>query len=81
MKILATFCITIIIFATSCNNPKKKDPEMKITPPKAKKIAKNLEMNGDIRDDSYYWLNDRENSEVIDYLNAENDYFNNANAP
>ena len=44
-------------------------------PPKAKKIAKELEKHGDIRIDNYYWLNDRENPEVIDYLHAENAYY------
>ena len=42
--------------------------------PKAKKIEKKLEIFDDVRIDNYYWLNDRENQEVIDYLNAENDY-------
>ncbi len=42
--------------------------------PKAKKIEKKLEIFNDVRIDNYYWLNDRENQEVIDYLNAENDY-------
>ncbi len=39
-------------------------------------IKKNqlLEIHGHERQDSYYWMNDRENQEVIDYLNAENDY-------
>ncbi|WP_417195637.1 S9 family peptidase [Bizionia sp.] len=43
-------------------------------PPIAKKIAKSLIIHGDERIDNYFWLNDRENSEVIDYLNAENAY-------
>lgn len=43
--------------------------------PKAKKIEKRLEMHGDVRIDNYYWLNNRENPEVIDYLNAENAYY------
>lgn len=30
--------------------------------------------HGHVRVDNYYWLNDRENQEVIDYLNAENAY-------
>ncbi len=42
--------------------------------PKAKKIDKKLEKHGDIRTDEYYWLNDRENKEVISYLEAENTY-------
>ena len=45
-----------------------------ITPPKAKIIPKQLEIHGDIRTDDYFWLNDRENPEVIDYLNQENAY-------
>ncbi len=49
---------------------------MKHTPPTAEKIDKNLEMHGDMRVDSYFWLNDRENEEVIDYLERENDYYN-----
>jgi len=43
-------------------------------PPKAKKIEKILSKHGDTRIDNYYWLNERENTEVIDYLNAENAY-------
>lgn len=31
--------------------------------------------HGHVRTDNYYWLNDRENPEVIDYLNQENAYF------
>ena len=33
-----------------------------------------MEIHGDVRVDDYYWLNDRENSEVIDYLNEENNH-------
>ncbi|GAA4808071.1 S9 family peptidase [Litoribaculum gwangyangense] len=42
--------------------------------PIAKKIPKTLKIHNDVRIDNYYWLNDRENPEVIDYLNAENAY-------
>lgn len=45
-----------------------------IEPPVAKKVAKELTTHGDTRLDNYYWLNDREDQEVIDYLNAENGY-------
>ena len=44
-------------------------------PPKAKQIPKELQIHGDVRMDEYYWLNDRENPEVIEYLNNENDYY------
>ena len=47
----------------------------KINPPIAKIIPKELEKHGDVRIDNYYWLNDRENPEVIDYLNKENEYY------
>ena len=47
-------------------------------PPIAKKIPKTLEKHGHQRSDPYYWLNDRENPEVIQYLEAENDYVNTA---
>ena len=42
--------------------------------PKAKKIPKELKIHNDLRIDNYYWLNDRDNPEVIDYLNSENAY-------
>lgn len=33
-----------------------------------------MEIHGDVRIDDYYWLNDRENPEVIQYLEEENAY-------
>ena len=42
--------------------------------PEAKKCPRELVAHGDIRIDNYYWLNERENPEVIDYLNSENQY-------
>jgi len=46
-----------------------------IKPPQAKIIPTKLEKFDDIRIDNYFWLNDRENPEVIDYLNKENQYY------
>ncbi len=43
-------------------------------PPMARVEAVELEEHGDVRTDPYYWLRDRENQEVIDYLEAENAY-------
>ena len=43
-------------------------------PPQAQKIPKELKIHSDIRIDNYYWLNQRENQKVIDYLKAENEY-------
>jgi oligopeptidase B len=45
-----------------------------IYPPIAKKISKELIVHNDLRIDDYYWLNDRENPEVIEYLEQENAY-------
>jgi oligopeptidase B len=42
--------------------------------PLAAKKSKELTIHGDTRTDPYYWLNERENPEVIDYLTAENQY-------
>ena len=48
--------------------------KQKIIPPQAAKHPKKLEKHGHIRIDEYYWLNDRENPEVLTYLQAENEY-------
>ena len=45
-----------------------------LNPPVAKKINKEMTVHGDTRVDPYYWLNDRTNPEVIEYLNKENHY-------
>ena len=42
--------------------------------PSATKKPQLLEIHGHQRQDPYYWMNNRENPEVIDYLNAENTY-------
>ena len=66
---------------TSCTTS---NPEM-ITPPKAKKIEKELYFHGDTRIDNYFWMRltdeqkeaekpDAQTQDVLDYLNAENDY-------
>ena len=40
----------------------------------AKRIPTRLEKHGHVRVDNYYWLRERDNPEVIAYLNAENEY-------
>ena len=47
------------------------------TPTVAKK-PKELEIHGDIRVDDYYWLRERDNPDVIAYLETENDYLDSA---
>ena len=73
MKSLILSLATILIF--SCNNSINKNMSDFNQPPKAKQIPKELQIHGDVRMDEYYWLNDRENPEVIEYLNNENDYY------
>lgn len=68
------FFLLNIIFMTSCSNQKKiKDPNaMKL--PIADKKEKILEIHDDKRIDNYYWLNEKDNKSVLDYLVSENDY-------
>lgn len=65
--------VLCLIFATACKN--NKDKSMNITPPVAPKHPTQLEKHGDVRIDDYYWMNNREDQQVLDYLNAENEYF------
>ncbi len=46
-----------------------------IKQPTVEKKPKKMEIHGDIRIDNYYWLNEKENPAVIQYLNDENDYY------
>src|SRR6476620_4969335 len=48
--------------------------------PIAKVVPHTLKEHGNVRIDNYYWLNERENPEVIDYLNKENEYYENDTA-
>jgi oligopeptidase B len=45
-----------------------------VKPPVAKVIPHRLEKHGHVRVDNYYWLRERDNPEVIKYLEAENAY-------
>ena len=63
--------LLVSIFAlTFCTNITDKKPGQ----PKAKKVKKELTAHGHTRVDNYYWLNDREDLEVISYLDEENAY-------
>ena len=73
MKSLILSLATILIF--SCNNSINKNMSDYNQPPKVKQIPKELKIHGDVRVDEFYWLNDRNNPEVVDYLNKENDYY------
>ncbi|OUR90724.1 oligopeptidase B [Flavobacteriales bacterium 34_180_T64] len=49
--------------------------KLSLQPPIATKRPKELRIHDDLRIDDYFWLNQREDGEVLEYLNAENDYF------
>jgi oligopeptidase B len=60
--------LVILFIIISCTS------KVEIKPPVAKKIPKELTIHGDSRIDNYYWMNDREDPEVIAHLEAENVY-------
>jgi len=43
-------------------------------PPMAEVQPHEMTIHGDTRVDNYYWMNERDNPDVIDYLEAENSY-------
>src|SRR5271154_6728947 len=43
-------------------------------PPVAEKIPKTVTVHGDSRVDDYFWLRDRQNPKVMEYLKAEDAY-------
>ncbi len=62
-----------LTFALSCKNENKNMTVIEV--PVAKKVSKELVMHDDVRTDDYYWLNDRENPEVISHLESEDAYY------
>ena len=65
------YYLSIITILLSCNMKKN------IKEPIAEKIEKKLSIHGETRIDEYYWLNQRGDKKVINYLNAENSYRDN----
>ena len=70
-QILFTLCLTFALSSYSQENTMKN-----AFAPVAQKNPKKLEKHGDVRIDDYYWMKDRENPEVISYLETENVYYN-----
>ena len=65
------------MFALVCNKTMTISSKNSIFPPIAKKNPIYLKKFDSVRLDNYYWLNKREDQEVINYLSAENDYTQN----
>src|SRR5262245_59748629 len=51
------------------------------TPPVAKKVPHETTLHGDKRADDYFWLREKTNAEVIDYLKASNAYTDTVTKP
>lgn len=67
------------VFLTSCaNNTRISNNSgewpQNVTPPKPEKVLKEFSLHNDTRTDEYYWLNQRTEPKVLDYLKAENTY-------
>ena len=76
MKNRTILSCVYLIFVFHSQNIKSQNMSEIIQPPIAKKIPKTMEKFNDSRIDDYFWLNQRENPVVIDYLNKENEYYN-----
>ncbi|MGI4759921.1 MAG: S9 family peptidase [Janthinobacterium lividum] len=82
MKILSTLCFSCLttLAALSAQGQAASSSTMS-TPPIATIKAKQLASPHGTRTDNYYWLNERENPQVIDYLKQENAYTDQQMAP
>ena len=75
--------LTLMLFVAACGGEQPKTEKtmsgmhekvLKIKAPKAAQKPHELTEHGHTRVDKYYWLRERENPEVIAYLEAENQY-------
>ncbi|MBI9064879.1 MAG: S9 family peptidase [Marinilabiliaceae bacterium] len=66
---MALGCIAGVSAITSCDSPKKE-----IAAPVAKIEPTELTKHGHTRVDNYFWMKNRDTEDVLNYLNAENDY-------
>lgn len=72
-KLYPLLLAALIVAISSCEQTENKKRKF-MQAPRAKKEVKRLEIHDDVRLDPYYWLNERENPEVIKYLEDENAY-------
>ncbi|HLE57791.1 MAG TPA: oligopeptidase B, partial [Rhodothermia bacterium] len=62
--------ISLALLAIGCGSDNEQQP----VAPVARVEPTTLEIHGDTRVDDYFWLRERDNPEVIQYLEAENGY-------
>lgn len=77
--VLIFIVVSLLLLLPGCSDKavekKQKDSKtMAIKPPKAERIKKEITTHEHTRLDYYYWLQERENPKVKEYINAENDY-------
>jgi oligopeptidase B len=70
----------ILINLTTMVSGQKMNAE-NINPPQAEKKAYPISIHNHTRIDNYYWLNQREDQKVIDYLTEENNYLDKVMTP
>ena len=69
------FSLTLLaLAAAACSGPKKEPVMIDAKPPVAAKKPHSETIHNIERKDDYFWLRERENKEVINYLTAENTY-------
>ena len=73
---IGTFLIFILTFA--CTEKKIMNQQHEFDAPKPKIKVHQHKIHNDIRIDEFYWLNNPDDPEVIDYLKKENDYYKNS---
>jgi oligopeptidase B len=74
--ILVVLCLGMLWGQTTTGeqSPRSSTPSPVAPPPEAPVEPMQLEKHGHVRVDNYYWLRERDNPAVIDYLKAENEY-------
>ncbi|WOD43043.1 S9 family peptidase [Hwangdonia lutea] len=83
--------LTLTIMISSCKSNESERPHASLETPVAKKIPKELTIHDDTRIDNYFWMRlsdeqknaetpDQQTQDVLDYLNAENEYTSKAMA-
>lgn len=89
MKSITYALIALLIFSVSCKTDQDSTENKVAKGPVAKKIPEALTIHDDTRIDNYFWMRlsdeqknaekaDAQTQDVLDYLNAENDYLEKA---
>lgn len=72
--LLFKIILSIVVIVSGTVDIFSQEKEEMMKPPMAKRIEMKLTIHNDMRIDNYFWLNQREDPEVISYLEEENAY-------